>query len=104
MSHHDSLRTLSVGNKIVSPCNLAKACTSEFFKVHLYIYPNFFIETCLDPSINTNSRVIGNQFDNGKEVEFVCPRNELLIPEISRKLTCENGKWNGIIPSCKGTV
>jgi hypothetical protein len=46
--------------------------------------------------------VLGNEFYNGKEVEFVSPRDYVLIPEISKKLSCENGKWKGIIPSCKG--
>jgi hypothetical protein len=70
----------------------------------LVIYHNFFIAKCPNPSENTNARVVGNEFYNGKEVEFVCPRDYILIPEISKKLTCENGRWEGIIPSCKGTT
>jgi hypothetical protein len=57
---------------------------------------------CSDPSKSTNARVIGNEFYHGKEVKFVCSDDNLLIPESSKKLTCENGKWNGSLPSCKG--
>jgi hypothetical protein len=48
--------------------------------------------------------MIGGDFMHGKVVEFVCGKDEILIPETSRILTCEDGKWNGILPSCKGTV
>ena len=58
---------------------------------------------CSDPSAVTNARVIEHAFDNGKEVEFFCDKEDVLIPETSKKLTCENGKWKGTIPSCKGT-
>ncbi|CAB4000098.1 Hypothetical predicted protein [Paramuricea clavata] len=58
---------------------------------------------CPNPSENTNARVIGNEFYDGKEVEFVCPGGYILIPDISKKLTCENGRWEGIIPSCKAS-
>ncbi|CAB4031772.1 Hypothetical predicted protein [Paramuricea clavata] len=60
-------------------------------------------EKCSDPSKGTNARVIGNEFYHGKEVEFVCTEDVILIPESSRKLTCENGKWNGSLPSCKAS-
>ena len=46
--------------------------------------------------------MIGNEFYNGKEVKFVCAEDGIVIPESSKKLTCENGKWNGSLPSCKG--
>ncbi|CAB4020214.1 Hypothetical predicted protein, partial [Paramuricea clavata] len=58
---------------------------------------------CSNPSKSTNARVVGNEFYNGKEVEFVCPKDYVIEPEISKKLTCENGKWKGIIPSCKAS-
>ena len=58
---------------------------------------------CPDPSKDTSAKVIGDGFYNGKEVEFQCPENEVLIPGKSSKLTCERGSWNGTIPSCKGT-
>ena len=37
------------------------------------------------------------------EVKFNCSGDDVLDPEISEKLTCENGRWNGIIPWCKGS-
>ncbi len=58
----------------------------------------------MDPTTDTNVVVVGNEFYDGKEVEFACSRDEVLDPEISKKLTCEKGKWNGIIPKCKGTI
>ncbi|CAB4020153.1 Hypothetical predicted protein [Paramuricea clavata] len=60
-------------------------------------------EKCSDPSKGTNARVIGNKFYHGKEVEFICTEDDTLIPESSRKLACENGKWNGSLPSCKAS-
>ena len=73
------------------------------FTTNTLIYRNFSTETCSDPSRYTNARVSGSEFYNGKEVEFVCPKNYVLIPKESRKLNCEKGSWKGIIPSCKGT-
>ena len=62
------------------------------------------IETCPDPKKETNARVIGNEFYNGKEVEFTCSNDYVIIPEYSKKLKCENGKWKGEIPFCKGII
>ncbi|XP_028394556.1 sushi, von Willebrand factor type A, EGF and pentraxin domain-containing protein 1-like [Dendronephthya gigantea] len=61
------------------------------------------LEKCSDPSGNTNARVIGEEFYHGKEVEFVCPRDSILVPSRPRKLTCQNGEWRGTIPSCKAS-
>ena len=61
------------------------------------------LEKCSDPSGNTNAHVIGRKFYHGKEVEFVCPRDYILVPSRSRKLTCQDGKWRGTIPSCKAS-
>ncbi|XP_028415817.1 CUB and sushi domain-containing protein 3-like [Dendronephthya gigantea] len=60
-------------------------------------------ETCSDPNENTNARVIGDKFHDGKQVEFVCPQDQILVPEASRKLTCQRGEWNGVFPSCKAS-
>jgi hypothetical protein len=64
----------------------------------------FFVEKCSDPSGNTNANVIGKKFYHGTEVEFVCPRDSILVPASSRKLTCQDGQWRGTIPSCKGSM
>lgn len=47
---------------------------------------------------------MGNEFYNGKEVEFRCPKDYVLEPKNSKKLICENGRWNGTFPLCKGSV
>ena len=60
------------------------------------------LETCSDPSINSNAIVIGSEFYDGKEVEFDCQKDAILIPKSSRKVTCRNGRWSSIIPLCKG--
>jgi hypothetical protein len=62
----------------------------------------FFAENCSDPSKDTNAKVIGDVFSHGNEVKFVCPKDYILIPESSEILTCDDGKWNGMLPSCKG--
>ena len=62
----------------------------------------FFAENCSDPSKDTNAKVIGDVFSHGNEVKFVCPKDYILIPESSEILTCDDGKWTGILPSCKG--
>jgi hypothetical protein len=62
-----------------------------------------FVEKCSDPSKITNARVAGYDIENGQKVEFYCDNDGVLIPANSTKLTCENGQWKGIIPSCKGT-
>ena len=64
----------------------------------------FSLEKCSDPSGNTNARVIGNKFYHGEEVEFVCPRDHILVPSRSSKLTCNDGTWGGPIPLCKGEM
>jgi hypothetical protein len=46
--------------------------------------------------------MIGDDFTHSKTVEFVCDENEILLPKTSKILTCEDGKWNGPLPSCKG--
>ncbi|XP_046845736.1 sushi, von Willebrand factor type A, EGF and pentraxin domain-containing protein 1-like isoform X2 [Xenia sp. Carnegie-2017] len=56
---------------------------------------------CPDPSRTTNAQIVGNQFYDGKQVEFVCRSNEYLHPSVSKRLTCTGGAWNGVIPSCK---
>ncbi len=56
----------------------------------------------MDPSKDTNAKVVGDEFSHGKEVKFVCPKDHILIPESSKTLNCDDGKWNGILPSCKG--
>ncbi|XP_046845739.1 sushi, von Willebrand factor type A, EGF and pentraxin domain-containing protein 1-like isoform X4 [Xenia sp. Carnegie-2017] len=56
---------------------------------------------CPDPSGTTNAQIVGNQFYDGKQVEFVCRSNEYLHPSVSKRLTCTGGAWNGVIPSCK---
>ncbi|CAB3988648.1 sushi, von Willebrand factor type A, EGF and pentraxin domain-containing 1-like [Paramuricea clavata] len=61
------------------------------------------LEKCSDPSGNTNANVIGKEFFHGKKVEFVCPRDSILVPASSRRLTCQNGQWRGTIPSCKAS-
>jgi hypothetical protein len=45
---------------------------------------------------------VGTDFYSGQEAEFVCPKDYVLIPKTSKKLTCEKGRWKGKIPSCKG--
>ncbi|CAB3993731.1 Hypothetical predicted protein [Paramuricea clavata] len=60
-------------------------------------------EKCTDPSGNTNANVIGKEFYHGKEVEFVCPRDSILVPASSRNLRCQDGQWRGTIPSCKAS-
>jgi hypothetical protein len=62
----------------------------------------FFAENCSDPSKDTNAKVVGDVFSHGNEVKFVCPKDDILIPDSSETLTCNDGKWNGILPSCKG--
>ena len=57
---------------------------------------------CPDPSTTSNVNVIGSEFYEGKQVEFVCQDDAILIPKKSMKISCQNGRWSGIIPSCKG--
>ena len=66
------------------------------------VFSNVFLEQCPDPSESTNAIVKGKNFYHGKKVEFACTKDEVLTPEISRRLTCEYGTWKGVIPSCKG--
>jgi hypothetical protein len=63
---------------------------------------NFFVVKCSNPSKGTNARVVGHEFYHGRKVEFVCSNDEVLDPKNSKKLTCDNGRWNGRIPRCKG--
>ena len=63
-----------------------------------------FVEKCSDPSAKTNAHVNGDKFYNGKEVEFFCLKDYILVPSSSKKLTCLDRDWRGTIPSCKGTI
>ena len=56
---------------------------------------------CPDPSKSSNVNVIGSEFYEGKQEKFVCQDDSILIPKNSMKITCQNGRWSGIIPSCK---
>ena len=58
----------------------------------------------MDPSRDSNAQIVGNEFYNGKEVEFRCWNDHALEPQNSQKLICENGRWNGTIPLCKGST
>lgn len=83
-----------------SNVNFDKAC----FIYNLKLWINFLIlEKCSDPRRNTNAVVSGRKFYHGEQVRFYCARRDyVLVPPQSATLTCEDGKWKGTIPSCKG--
>ena len=90
---HELLMSLRICNKILC------FSTTRSFTQCLVKFPS---AKCPDPSRSTNARVIGRQFYNGQQVEFVCAGDSSLTPQKSRKLTCLDGNWNGVIPVCKG--
>ena len=59
---------------------------------------------CSDPSRDSNAQIVGNEFYNGKGVEFRYLIDHVLEPQNSQKLVCQKGRWNGTIPLCKGTT
>ena len=86
--------------------NVLKCFISQMYLKFKFMFTPWLVKfplgKCSDPSRSTNARIIGSEFYHGRQVEFVCPRDSSLVPEKSRKLTCLDGRWDGVIPVCKG--
>ncbi|XP_072166564.1 CUB and sushi domain-containing protein 3-like [Diadema setosum] len=53
---------------------------------------------CENPGSPTNGEMLGNNFNNGADVEFRCNDNYTLTG--NSRITCVEGEWNGQVPMC----
>ena len=60
-----------------------------------------FSELCQDPGRPQNGWALGNNYDHGGIVRFVC-KNQTYDRIGASNITCKDGKWSDPTPSCEG--
>ena len=60
-----------------------------------------FSELCQDPGRPQNGWALGNNYEHGSVVRFVC-KNQTYDLIGASNITCKDGKWSDPTPSCEG--
>ena len=60
----------------------------------------YFTADCKDPGNPSNGERLGNNFNHGSQITFVCMEGFTLTGNSTT--VCQEGNWSHALPNCKG--